>query len=586
MWSENTNLLEVKDLSLAFKEQDHFLEILNQISFALKPGKTLGLVGESGSGKSLTSFAIMRILPPKAAYTEESKIFLEGQDILMFEDFQMRKLRGKKIAMIFQEPMLALNPVRTFYLQIRDVIVAHQSLSEEQINERILDLMHDVEIESPEKKLQQFPYQWSGGQKQRFLIAMALANKPDVLIADEPTTALDVLVQAQILNLLKKLQDKYGLAILIISHNIEVISRMADDVMVMYLGEILEQSDAVSFWKAPLHPYVHQLKEAIPEYAKRGQKLATIPGRIADFKDLPSGCRFHPRCQYALEICKTKKPTWYQATKTHALRCHLYPRETPLPPIEAKVESISSCIKNNTHILSVKNLYLQEYKRFSGPFSRAKRHYILKGVHFDLYQGETLAIVGQSGCGKSTLAQTIMGLNPHYIGEIHYLGLGVSDFQMIFQDPAGAMNPRWTIAEILAEASDEGVDTWTNMLQAVNMPASALNDYPHELSGGQRQRICIARALLTKPKVLICDEPTSALDISVQAQILNLLKSLQAQFSLTYIFISHDLNVVSYMADKVAIMQDGRFVEQGPISEIWQHPKHEYTKFLLSFSKN
>ncbi|NDH08446.1 MAG: ABC transporter ATP-binding protein [Gammaproteobacteria bacterium] len=578
MWSAETNLLEVKDLSLAFKEDDHYLEILNQIGFALKPGKTLGLLGESGSGKSLTSIAIMRLLSPKAAYAKESEVLLEGNDLLLLEAFQMRQLRGKKIAMIFQEPMLALNPVRTFYLQIRDVITAHVQFSAAEIHQRILKLMHDVEIESPEKKLHQYPHQWSGGEKQRFLIAMALANHPDVLIADEPTTALDVVVQEQILNLLKKLQSKYGLSILMISHNLEVIEKMADDVMVMYLGEIVETSDASTFWASPLHPYVHQLKQAMPEYAKRGQKLATIAGRMPDFKNLPSGCRFHLRCQYALSICQHSIPNWYQATQSHALRCHLYPRDTPLAPVNYQAESIVNHTASDVKILSVNHLYLQAFKRFS----KTKSQYILKGVDFNLYQGETMAIVGQSGCGKSTLAQTIMGLNPHYTGEIKYLGLAVQDFQMIFQDPAGAMNPRWTIHEILAEACPEDLSSCLDMLESVNMPASVLNNYPHELSGGQRQRICIARAILAKPKVLICDEPTSALDISVQAQILNLLKSLQAQFSLTYIFISHDLNVVAYMADKVAMMQDGRFVEQGPIAEIWQHPQHEYTKFMLS----
>lgn len=583
--SEQIHLLEVRDLSLAFSEHENALEILNQVSFALKPGKTLGLVGESGSGKSLTSLAIMRILPQKAMYSEDSQIFIAGQDILQFEAWQMKKLRGKKIAMIFQEPMLALNPVRTFYLQIRDVIIAHVQLSEDEIYKRILELMQDVEIESAEEKLQQYPHQWSGGQKQRFLIAMALANNPDILIADEPTTALDVMTQEQILNLLKKLQNKYGLSILLISHNLDVIAQMADEVIVMYLGEVLEKSDAASFWKSPLHPYVHQLKEAIPKYAKRGQKLATITGRMPDFKNLPSGCRFHPRCEFAKDICKTQKPMWYQATNTHALRCHLYPSKTLLVPEQIKNELFTQNIQNNTQILSVSNLYLHEYTHFSKVFSKSQGHFILKGVNFELYQGETLAIVGQSGCGKSTLAQTIMGLNSHYVGEIVYSGLSRDDFQMIFQDPAGAMNPRWTIAEILAEAAPDESKSWGDMLEAVNMPVSVLNVYPHELSGGQRQRICIARALLTKPKVLICDEPTSALDISVQAQILNLLKSLQAQFKLTYMFISHDLNAVGYMADRVAIMLDGRFIEQGPITEIWQHPKHNYTKSMLSLLK-
>jgi peptide/nickel transport system ATP-binding protein len=569
--------LLIQKLSLSFAQPSGWLNIIQDLSLSLLPGRTVGLVGESGCGKSLTALSILRLLPPHAGYGVDAEILLDGVDILNVESHRMRDIRGKRISMVFQEPMVALNPVRSMYHQIADVLLAHQTVSKAELKERILTLMQDVELPNAWDKLQQYPHQWSGGQKQRFLIAMALANRPQVLLADEPTTALDIVVQKQLLMLLKKLQKQYGLALLLISHNFNVVRAMADQVVVMYAGQMIENAPAQDFWRHPRHPYVHQLIDCLPSFEKRRDVLTVIPGNVPNFFELPSGCRFHPRCAYATQKCQIQEPQYQHISENHWVRCHLYPRTTPIEHQCHIHQSLPTHKAEHDVVLEVKNLWVTE-----------QNTPILQDVSFKVYSGRSMAIVGESGCGKTTLANTLMGLHPYEKGDIqfaHYLLR--KDIQLIFQDPASAMNPRWTIAQILKEGLHDYYSTekikW--ILDAVQMPKSCLECYPHELSGGQKQRIAIARALLGNPKVLICDEPTSALDISVQAQILNLLKKIQHDFGLTLIIITHDLGVVGYLADEILILKQGCVIEKGAMEKIWLQPEHEYTKYLLSVNQ-
>lgn len=569
--------LHIKQLSVSFIQKSGWLKIVEDLNLSLLPGKTIGLVGESGCGKSLTALSIMRLLPAHAAYGQQSEICLDEKDILNDESVHMRTFRGKRISMVFQEPMVALNPVRTMYQQIADVILAHHSISTIQLQERVLKLMNDVEIDDAWQKLKQYPHQWSGGQKQRFLIAMALANNPQVLLADEPTTALDIVIQKQVLMLLKKLQKQYGLALLLISHNFNVVRLMADQIVVMYAGQMIENASSDEFWHHPRHPYVHQLIHCLPSFDKRDKILTVIPGNVPNFYELPSGCRFHPRCTFATDKCKNVSPSWYPLSDTHLVRCHLYPRSEPIayPHHDFQQLSKPSTVLHQ-YILSVRDLSVEEDQKI-----------ILQDIHFDVKAGKTLAIVGESGCGKTTLAQTLMGLRTPTKGMIEFdSAVNRKDVQLIFQDPASAMNPRWSIQRILKEGLRDGHDDKIKLiLDAVQISHRCLNHYPHELSGGQKQRIAIARALLSQPKILVCDEPTSALDISVQAQILNLLKEIQHDFGLTLLIITHDLGVVGYLADDVLILKQGRIIEKGIIEDIWLKPKHEYTKYLLSVNQ-
>jgi oligopeptide/dipeptide ABC transporter ATP-binding protein len=569
--------LDVNSLSLSFSQTDGWLKIIQDLNVCLLPGKTVGLVGESGCGKSLTALSILRLLPVHAAYGRHSKIQLKDCDILNIESQQMREIRGRRIAMIFQEPMVALSPVRTMYHHLVDVINAHQSMSKTQRDLYIKQLMQDVELGGIQDKIHEYPHQWSGGQKQRFLIAMALASQPEVLLADEPTTALDLVIQKQILLLLKKVQKQYGLALLLISHDFSVVKAMADQIVVMYAGQVIENAPKEEFWDRPLHPYVHQLLNSVPSFSKRGEMLSVISGQVPNFYETPRGCRFHPRCSFALEKCQRQMPVWHQVSKHHQVRCHLYPREIPIEIVHRETNNIQTNRFSNELILNVQGLYV---KTQSPPTSSA---YILKDINFSLMQGKTLAIVGESGSGKTTLAQTLVGLLPYEKGHLEFApNIKPKEVQMVFQDPASAMNPRWTIHQMLKEGqSFPNEHQILAILDAVHMSKTCLKHYPHELSGGQRQRLAIARALLSAPKLLICDEPTSALDISVQAQILNLLKSLQQEMGLTYVLITHDLDVVGYMADEMLILKNGELVEQGPVEDLWLHSRHPYTKTLL-----
>lgn len=590
---------EAYQLSVAFQNHHKTIPALDKLGFILHPGETLVLLGESGCGKSLTSLALMRLLPKSGVYGTESQINVDGEDLLNLPEQMMRQLRGRRLAMIFQEPMTALNPVMTVGEQLTEVLVRHRSYSANELNAALISSLVEVEMPQPDVKIHQYPHQLSGGQKQRVVIAMALACNPEILIADEPTTALDVTIQAQILALLKKLQKTHQMSMLLITHDLGVVNAMADRVCVMYAGQIVEQSSVHDFFTQVKHPYVQQLLDALPSFAKREERLSVINGFVPALDALPSGCRFHPRCIYAFERCQQEEPR-LQELERRSVRCHLYPEWKQLPALEKKTISWNKTHTEAETILIVNNLsvHFTQKKRI---FSRKQTVFkAVDDLSFSLRQGKTLALVGESGCGKTTASRALLRLLPASEGNIVYRDRDVLSLsgkalrtyrkkvQIIFQDPFSSMNPRMTVGEVIAEGMHaQGMSAslirtrQKKLLEQVNLPASSLHRYPHQFSGGQRQRICIARALATEPDILICDEPTSALDVSVQAQILNLLKELQQETGISYLFITHNMGVVSYIADDILVMKDGAAVEFGTCEQIFKEPQHTYTQQLL-----
>ncbi|KTC78886.1 glutathione import ATP-binding protein GsiA [Legionella cherrii] len=592
---------EIHQLSVVFQDHHRRVSALDEISFNLHPGETLVLLGESGCGKSLTSLALMRLLPKSGVYGVNSQIHIDGQDILDLPEHMMRQLRGRKISMIFQEPMTALNPVMTIGEQLREALLRCNSFTPHELQEALLSLLHEVEMPQPEVKIHQYPHQLSGGQKQRVVIAMALACKPDVLIADEPTTALDVTIQAQILSLLKKVQQTHQMSLLLITHDLGVLRAMASRVCVMYAGQVVAQSSVDDFFsRTKQHPYVQQLLASVPSMAKREERLSVIRGFVPALDEMPSGCRFHPRCIYSFSRCPVEEPQ-LQEQDGRLVRCHLYPENDELPPLQKNKIIWSGTATEAKTILTVKDLSVGFIQK-KGLFSRHKTLFkAVDGLSFRLQQGKTLALVGESGCGKTTTSRALLRLLPISGGDLFYKeqdvlalkGRSLREYrkkvQIIFQDPFSSMNPRMTVGEIIAEGMHaQGMKhslisaRQKKLLNQVNLPVSSLHRYPHQFSGGQRQRICIARALATEPDILICDEPTSALDVSVQAQILNLLKELQQDTGISYLFITHNMGVVSYIADEVFVMKDGVGIEFGSCEMIFKNPKEVYTQQLLN----
>lgn len=592
------NSAEIQQLSLAFTSAKKTIQALDKVSFELIPGETLVLLGESGCGKSLTSSALMRLLPRSAVYDVDSKIKLDGRDILSLPESMMRQLRGRRMAMIFQEPMTALNPVMTIGAQLAEILLRHHSCTKDSLNKQLIALLAEVEMPDPEVKLQQYPHQLSGGQKQRIVIAMALACKPDILIADEPTTALDVTIQAQILALLKKIQQTHQMSLLLITHDLGVVKAMADKVCVMYAGQVVEYTSVTHFFSDVGHPYVQQLLASLPSLNKREEQLSVIQGNVPTLDALPTGCRFHPRCLYAFSRCSVEEPQ-LQEVKNRLIRCHLYPELSTLPPLVKNRVAWAATEQPEEPLFTVSDLsvYFVQKKGFLG--YNKKWFKAVDGLSFTLKKAKTLALVGESGCGKTTASRALLRLAPAS-GQVYYQNQNIltlkgrplreyrKKVQIIFQDPFSSMNPRLTVGEIIAEGMlAQGIKSSVikkkqkELITQVNLPTNSLHRYPHQFSGGQRQRICIARALATEPEILICDEPTSALDISVQAQILNLLKNLQQETGITYLFITHNMGVVSYIADEVLVMQQGKAVEFNSCEQIFSQPQHPYTKKLV-----
>ena len=603
-------LLDVTDLSVRIGAGDAAVRPVDGVSFRIRRGETFALLGESGCGKSMTALALLRLLPQPAGRITGGSVRLDGQELLALPEAGMRSIRGGRVAMIFQEPMTSLNPVMTVGAQIEESVQLHQGLRGEAARRRVLELLHAVGIPDVARRYGEYPHQLSGGMKQRVMIAIALAGDPDLLIADEPTTALDVTIQAQVLELIKQLQRERGMAVLLITHDLGVVSGMAHHVAVMYAGQIVEQAPRDSFFRQPQHPYSRMLFSALPDSSKREQRLAVIPGTVPALNRTFTGCRFAGRCDRVWAHCESHAPDWFRSGDDAGVRCHLADAGLAAPrpqladgetPAGERVYGAAGGGREELLRVDGLKVFFPIQKGF---FKRVVGHVrAVDDVSISIPRGQTLALVGESGCGKTTAGKAILQLLDITAGSVRFEDAELTalrgealrrrrrDFQIIFQDPFSSMNPRMSVGDIIAEgmlAQGIGGDARQRsqrvqeLLQQVGLRPEQARRYPHEFSGGQRQRICIARALAVNPKLIVCDEPTSALDVSVQAQILNLLQDLQNELGLSYLFITHDLSVVSYLADRVAVMYLGRIVEEGQVQEVLDSPRHPYTEALLS----
>ncbi len=601
-------LLQVSDLSVRIGQGDGAVRPVDGVSFDIRAGETFALLGESGCGKSMTALALLRLLPKPAGDIVGGSVKLQGEELLALTETGMRTVRGGRIAMIFQEPMTSLNPVMTVGEQIAESVEQHKDLRGTAMRREVLNLLDAVGIPDVERRYDEYPHQLSGGMKQRVMIAMALAGDPDLLIADEPTTALDVTIQAQVLELIGRLQKQRGMAVLLITHDLGVVAGMADRVAVMYAGQLVEQASRQQFFRTPQHPYSRKLFQALPDSSKRDEALTVIPGSVPPLNQVFYGCRFADRCDSAWDVCRRQAPGWFEQGAGQAVRCHLADATLAAPerqPASAGEKAVSGRQRAAAPaaLLSISELKVH-FPIHKGLFKRTVGHVrAVDGVSLDIPSGQTLALVGESGCGKTTVGKGILQLLKPTGGEVKFEDMELTrlrgealrrrrrDFQIIFQDPFSSMNPRMSVGDIIEEgmvAQRIGGDAARRaqrvqeLLEQVGLRAEHRRRYPHEFSGGQRQRICIARALAVNPKLIVCDEPTSALDVSVQAQILNLLRELQGSLSLSYLFITHDISVVSYLADRIAVMYLGRIVEQGQVNEVLDRPQHPYTQALLS----
>ncbi len=612
-------MLNITDLKVALDGEAGLVKAIDGLSLCIKRGETFALVGESGCGKSMTALALMRLLPDNGRVTEGS-LDLEGQEVFALPESNMRAIRGGKIGMIFQEPSTSLNPVMRVGDQIVEAIEAHTKLRGAAARARAVEWLGKVGIPEPERRIDEYPFRLSGGQKQRVMIAMTLAAEPDFLVADEPTTALDVTIQAQILELLKKLQKEQGMGLLLITHDLAVVSGMAHQVALMYAGQIIEVASAKEFFAAPKHPYARLLLRALPDSAKRGGSLAAIPGTVPPLWQEFTECRFAPRCDRVFEACKNTQPALL-TMGSRSVRCLMYadggvdakpPAAQVEKALEASTVQATAAPRSGQHqpgaapLLSVQNLSVRFPIR-SGLLQRAKGNFTaVDGVSFDIRAGETLALVGESGCGKTTTGKAIVQLlrgQAVIEGKANLDGQDLFSLsgdalrdarrkvQIIFQDPFASLNPRMRVFDVLEEGllalrPEQDAASRRKNLEAlvdqVGLRRDALDRYPHEFSGGQRQRIAIARALAVQPRLIVCDEPTSALDVSVQAQILNLLRQLQQELGVAYLFITHNIGVVEYIANHIAVMNRGRVEEAGSASEVLSHPASSYTRTLLA----
>jgi len=595
-------LLAVDDLNVHFMTSRGKVTAVENLSFSIDPGEVVAIVGESGSGKSVTALSIMRLLPKRTGRAS-GRVMFAGRNLFDLDDEAMREIRGRDISMIFQEPMTSLNPLLTIGLQIMEPLTIHLGMTEKEARARAVELMQMVGIPDAERRLEQYPYQFSGGMRQRVMIAIGLACNPKLIIADEPTTALDVTIQAQILELMKDLSRKLNIALIVITHNLGIVARYADRVIVMYAARLVEEGTADDVFHRPRHPYTMGLLRSVPRLDRpRGAKLETIEGLPPNLADAPPGCRFAPRCPYRIDAC-AKPPPLVEAD-TGGLTACIRHGEIAAGQISWAAFTGTAAIPQPLApqpLLSVHGLtkHFEVGSRFAGNRGTVRA---VEGVSFDIKPGETLGLVGESGCGKTTVGRLILRLEEATAGEIVFDGVDLvhaspaelkamrRKVQVIFQDPYSSLNPRMTVGQIVGEPLEvyrlaktpAAVEARvTELLTHVGLRPELAGRYPHQLSGGQRQRVGIARALAMEPAFIVCDEAVSALDVSIQGQIINLLEDLQRTYKLAYLFIAHDLAVVRHIAMRVVVMYLGRVMEMAERDELYREPLHPYTKVLL-----
>ena len=602
--AKQTPILQIEDLHVHFKTQAGTVRAVEGVTYSVNAGEIVAIVGESGSGKSVSALTVMRLLPPNTSRIMQGRVLFQGRNLLDLDDEAMRKIRGRDIAMIFQEPMTSLNPVLTIGLQLMEPLFIHLSMGAAEAKARAIELLTLVGITDPESRLDQYPHQLSGGMRQRVMIAIGLACDPKLLIADEPTTALDVTIQAQILELMKDLSRRLGIAVVVITHNLGIVARYADRVNVMYAARMVEGGPAAAVFAHPTHPYARGLLGAVPRLDRpRTAKLQTIDGAPPNLLNPPDGCRFRPRCRFAIDACLVT-PERTTVGPDHTVACH---RALEIEALDAGNEAMTVQSKTalaasdgSAPIIDIRGVS-KHFKIRGGFLRRAKVVRAVNDVTVSIRAGETLGVVGESGCGKSTLGRVVLRLDPPTSGEINFDGIDLAGLgrdemvdvrkkmQVIFQDPYSSLNPRMTVGQIIAEPMSVHeilpvADIPARVAELLTLvglfPYMALR-YPHELSGGQRQRVGIARALSMNPRVIVCDEAVSALDVSIQGQVINLLEDLQQKLGLTYLFIAHDLAVVRHISSRVAVMYLGRIVELASADELFSNPKHPYTRALL-----
>ena len=606
----NTPLLQIKDLHTDIEIRNGVVRALSGVDLHVNPGETLGIVGESGSGKTMTALSLMGLLP-QGGKVSSGSIILDGQDLTKMPLHLKRKMRGTKVGMIFQDPLTSLNPTMKIGLQVCEPLRVHEKLSKRAALARAVEILKRVGMPRPEVVINNYPHQLSGGMRQRVMIAMALVCKPRILIADEPTTALDVTTQMQILDLIDELRDEYKMGVILITHDLGVVAGHTDRVAVMYAGRIVETAPTKTLFTEPKHRYTSSLMAALPERAlAAGTKLFSIPGAPPSLTNLPKGCRFAARCLWATDECRAGYPD-LNGDENHTFSCFHPVQEGDESPAvlqammdSGKAEDAVDSTGQISHevLLDVKEASRVYESAGSGFFKRDKGVVsAVDRVSITVNKGETYGLVGESGCGKSTVGRLIAGLERPSGGAIELDGRDQAtlkgrdavrihrDVQMMFQDSYAAMDPRMRIDQILAEPMSiqktgnarQIAERIMEILEQVGLTEEILDRYPHEFSGGQLQRIGFARSLTLAPDLIVADEPVSALDVSVQAQVLNLMKDLQQELGLSYLFISHDLAVVQYMADRIGVMYLGRIVEEGPAHEVVKNPKHPYTKALI-----
>jgi peptide/nickel transport system ATP-binding protein len=595
-------VLGVTNLSVAYPAAGGWLRALQEVSFEVGEGRALGVVGESGSGKSTTALAVLGLLAPEARI-ESGDVRFRGASLFALLDAERRALRGNRISIVFQDPFTSLNPAIAVGRQIAEPLVLHKGLSDAAAGAEVERLLAEVGIPNPREVALAYPHQLSGGMKQRALIATALACSPELMILDEPTTALDVTIEAQILDLLEKLRRDRGLSMLYITHNLGVVARICDDVCVLYAGRVVEQGATEAVLRQPRHPYTKGLLASLPRVAERRQRLAPIPGRFPDLSAPPPGCVFHPRCAFAVDRCKSEVQDLRDGVRcwrAEELAAEAWHAETEVPAAARGVAADSGAlveVNGLSKTFQLGGLFDGLSIDWSGGFPLKfdpPRVRAVDGVSLHVSRGEVLGLVGESGCGKSTLGRMLIGLIEPSAGSISIAGgppqAQRRAAQIIFQNPDSSLNPRKTVEAIVgrplvlhALASGAAVrERVVGLLELVRLSGAYLGRYPHQLSGGEKQRVGIARALATDPSFIVCDEAVSALDVSVQAYVLNVLADLRDRLNVAYLFISHDLSVIAHIADRIAVMYRGAIVEEGPVDEVLRPPWHPYTEALLS----